>query len=167
MVGTATTITDAGSVLVNTITLILDDPTFSIQSAPAVHNRKLAQHLVKWMPDHKDINSKKNWSNCFLHVLLRTQQTKAKTTREKVWTAYYKWHLSKTTHLCGRIIFLVHSDSSMLPILCQHVGHEVLKKLINHYPVSKVSVKEPAKFDPTYEELSEIRYASGWVVNNF
>ena len=60
MVGTATTITDAGSVLVNTITLILDDPTFSIQSAPAVHNRKLAQHLVKWMPDHKDINSKKN-----------------------------------------------------------------------------------------------------------
>ena len=55
----------------------------------------------------------------------------------------------------------------MLPILCQHVGHEVLKQLIkNHYPVSNVSVKEPAKYDPTYEKLSGIRYASGWVVNS-
>ena len=37
---------------------MLDDPTFSIQSAPAVPNRKLAQHLVQWMPDHKDIATK-------------------------------------------------------------------------------------------------------------
>ena len=58
MEGTATTITDAGSLLVNTIMLTLDDPTFKVQSAPAVRNRKSAQHLVKWMPDHKNIATK-------------------------------------------------------------------------------------------------------------
>ena len=94
MVGTTTTTTDAGSLLVNTIMLMLDDPTFSIQSAPAVPNRKLAQHLVKWMPDHKDIATKfekeliKLLSTCIAQKTI--QRTKAKTTRDKMWTAYHK-----------------------------------------------------------------------------
>ena len=90
MAGTATTTTDAGSLLVNTITLMLDDPTFSIQSAPAVRNRKLTQHLVKWMPDHKDIATKFEKELIKLLSMCITQHTKAKTTREKMWTAYHK-----------------------------------------------------------------------------
>ena len=62
MADTATTTTDAGSLLVNAITLMLDDPTFSLQSAPAVHNRSWHNILSSGCQITRilQLNSKKN-----------------------------------------------------------------------------------------------------------
>lgn len=163
--GTSARSTNNAGLLAKGVQALLKDESFTLNTAPAMAAREIAEQLRTWIPGHQDKVSQFEAKLVdSLSTCMHSNAKSHKVRREKMWTRYHTLRTSTTYHTEWQT-FLTSSASvsTVSPMFYQYVGNFIFKELIcEHFPIEKSSDANPIQ-PLTYDETNALRYAAGYI----